>query len=62
MGLEEISRQAELLAIESTITNINEHAKIHLDNMFTDPISILINSVDSKNGGRLNIDVEYKGS
>jgi len=66
MTYEDINKKAELLAIDSTITNINEHARVHLDNMFSDPICIQLETDTGGNAasgvGKLNIVVEYKGA
>ena len=65
MQLEELSKQAEILALDSTVESINEHAKIYLDTMFEESISIRLENVKKNKGkGKLSIglNVEYKGS
>lgn len=56
-GLEEACKQAELLAIQKTIENINEHARTYLDEFFEEPISVRLESGESKIG----VNVEYRG-
>jgi len=61
-GLEEASRQAEVLAIERTIQSINEHAQVYLSEMFGDDIVVRLESF--KRGGdkpTMNVSVAYKG-
>ncbi len=65
-GLERVCKDAEILAIDKTIVNINEHAKIYLEKMFEDPISVTLSSVkDLKKGTskfQMNTIIEYKGT
>lgn len=66
-GLEDISKQAEILALEETVKSINEHARIYLDQMFEDPIFIRLKctkELASKKGTKLqmNTSIDYKGN
>lgn len=56
-GLEEACKQAELLAIQRTVDNINEHARTYLDEFFDEPISVNLQCGDSKVG----VSIEYHG-
>ena len=64
-GLEEAEKEAEILALEETVSSINEHAKIHLDHMFSDPIMVRLQCVKDKgkNGIKLQLNtvIDYKG-
>jgi DNA repair exonuclease SbcCD ATPase subunit len=67
LKIKEKSYEAEMLALENTITNINIHAKHYLDMMFEDnPIIVQLENCkkDSKNNIKLkmNLSILYKGS
>lgn len=66
-GLEVAARDAEFTSLEKTIGSINEHAKIYLDQMFVDDISVrLIVKKFTKKGvaaakPSICIDLKYHG-
>jgi DNA repair exonuclease SbcCD ATPase subunit len=64
-GLEEAEKEAEILALEETVSSINEHAKIYLDQMFSDPIMVRLECIKDKGKGgpklQLNTVIDYKG-
>ena len=67
--LRDKSNQAEVLALESTVDNINIYAKIYLDMMFTEPMIVNIeNFKQSKTSSKtelqckMNTTIYYKGS
>jgi len=65
LGLLEASREAELLAMEHTLYNINEHAARYLEEMFSKPISVRLTTCQrgSKTGKKQIVtSVSYKGS
>ena len=65
VGLEEAAKEAEILSMEATIDNINEHAKFYLDKMFQDPIEVYLQSHKTTVKGefrtQLNTVVSYRG-
>ena len=65
MGLEEASREAEILAMQATIESINEHAKFYLDKMFPNPIEVYLKGYKTTAKGeyrtQLNTVVSYRG-
>ncbi|HMP28232.1 MAG TPA: SMC family ATPase [Saprospiraceae bacterium] len=66
IGLQDICKEAEILALEDTVNSINEHAKIYLDYFFEDPILVrleCVKEVKSKKSFKLqmNTSIEYKG-
>lgn len=56
-GLEELCKQAELISIQRTIDNINEHARGYLDDFFEEPMSVRLECGENKVG----VVIEYKG-
>jgi DNA repair exonuclease SbcCD ATPase subunit len=64
-GLEEAAKEAEIVVLEETARNINEHAKIYLDKMFEDPIAIELRCIKDKKGKgtklQLNTSIDYQG-
>lgn len=65
IGLEEAAKEAEIIAMESTIESINEHARDYLEEMFDEPISVRLEShkLTAKNikKAQINTSVNYKG-
>lgn len=63
--LEEIGHESEILAIESYIENINQVAKIYLDQLFKDEISVRLENHKLTTKGivkaQINVEVEYGG-
>ena len=57
-GLEEASKEAEILALEETVKSINEHARIYIDQMFDEPISVRLSCVTDK--GKQGIKLQMK--
>ena len=59
--LKERYRQAEILAVESTLKSINEHTQYYLDSFFTD--NNLFAKLQTVNEKKLEIktDIQYKG-
>lgn len=64
-GLEETEKEAEILALEETVNSINEHARIYLDQVFSDPILVKLECVKDKGKGvaklQMNTAIEYQG-
>jgi DNA repair exonuclease SbcCD ATPase subunit len=64
-GFEETVKEAEILTLEKTIKNINEHAKFYIDQMFLDPPTVQLKCLKDKgkNGLKLGVytSVEYQG-
>ena len=57
-GLEQTVKEAEILALEKTLTNINEHAKVYLETMSDIPISVrLENHKADKKDTKLKMNV-----
>lgn len=65
LGLQESAKEAEILSLEHTVNSINEHAKIYLQEMFSDTIHIsLENQKLTKTQNvktQMNVNIEYKG-
>lgn len=64
-GLEETSKQAEILAVERTVESINEHAQVYLAEMFEDPITVRLESFKKAKSGEkpmMNVSIDYKGN
>ena len=66
MGLDDASRQAEVLAVNQTIESINEHARAYLERFFSEPISVRLenvkkNKTDEKVKLQMNVSINYKG-
>ena len=66
LGLEEAGKEAEILAMRSTIESINERAKGYLENMFEDDMCIRLEGHKTTSKGahrtQMNTYIEYKGS
>jgi len=64
-GLEETEKEAEILAMEGTVNSINEHARLYLDQMFSDPMMVRLECVKDKGKKglklQLNTTIDYKG-
>lgn len=59
------SNQAEVLALESTVSSINSYARDYLENMFNDPIEIFLETFKETNKGvapKMNVVISHKGS
>lgn len=65
LGLEATIREAEILSLESTLENINEHARVHLEHLFPKetPVIRLENVRESKKSAKLQLHVSvfYRG-
>ncbi len=64
-GLEEASKQAEILAVERTIESINEYASTYLAEMFEEQIIVRLESFKKSKAGEkpmMNVSIEYKGN
>lgn len=63
ISLEDAFKVAEIEALEKTIANINEHARIHLSRLFEIPISISIQRSTSTQRKKVSLSthIEYKG-
>lgn len=65
LGLEEIGREAEILAMEETAKNINEHARPYLNTLFEDPITVKLlchkRTLKGENKVKMNTYIEYRG-
>jgi len=67
-GLKKSATDAEFIALQKTINSINEHARVYLDAMFQDDISVkLFIKRYNKNGElslrpTITVKVEYKGT
>ncbi len=67
-GLQEASKEAEIISLEETVRSINEHARVYLDNMFEDPILVRLCCVkENKTGAKttklqLNTTIDYRGN
>ena len=65
LTLREKSNQAEILALESIVENINEFSKYYLDIMFADPIIVRIENYKQTKKDlkcKMNVYIQYKGS
>ena len=66
LTLREKSNQAEILALDSIVENINEHAKQYLDLMFsTDPIIVRVENYKQTKKDvkcKMNTFIQYRGS
>lgn len=65
-GLAESEKEAEIVALEGTVNSINDHAKLYLDQMFEDPITVRLECQkdQGKDKGtkiKLNTYIYYKG-
>ena len=63
-GLEQAGKDAEIISLEKTLYNINEYAKVYLDTLFKEPISVrLENKKITKDDTKLkmNVVLEYRG-
>lgn len=63
LGLEEACKEAEILALEKTVTGINAHSEIYLKEMFEDPITVYLTTVKETSKSvklQMNTLVEYK--
>jgi hypothetical protein len=63
-GLAESEKEAEIITLEGTVNSINEHAKVYLDQMFEEPITVRLEC--QKESGKdlkikLNTYIYYKG-
>ena len=63
-GLEKTGKEAEILAIENTIKNINLHAESYINQLFENPITVRLENV--KDDGKslklkMNTSIEYNG-
>lgn len=66
-GLEAVSKEAEIMALEETVRSINEHARIYLDQMFEEQISVRLSCVKqlvSKKTTKLQMNtlIDYKNN
>lgn len=66
LTLRNLSHQAEILALDSVVKNINEHAKVHLDQIFsTDPMMIkveLFKQMKNDLKCKMNTVIQYAGN
>lgn len=64
LQLEKLSKDAEILSMEKTVESINEHAKVYLNKMFEDPISVRLCTMKSgakTSKAQINLLINYKG-
>ena len=68
LGLEKAGKEAEILAMEQTIASINEYARVYLDKMFSEPITVRLESSKTVGTGsraqlrtQINTVIRYRG-